>query len=226
MRAVRSIGLIGIRCDRGSSFARGSADAPAAIRAALHCDSGNDFAEHSIPLYLSEWFDAGDLIDPTDHAAAAAIHQLLGDGYCPIVLGGDHAITRMALPGVKQFLTSMPSSTVSDEPLDRPLVCLQFDAHPDLYDALPCVSGADPTDSHAVQFSRLLDPDPHGPQIDLLLQVFLCGSDSLSTFIKFTQPNTAVAGWHSDGHHRTNRDCSSLWRQDALCSRRRSHVRA
>eukprot|EP00035_Acanthoeca_spectabilis_P038751 m.55880 g.55880 ORF g.55880 m.55880 type:complete len:210 (-) comp9278_c0_seq1:699-1328(-) len=209
MRAVRSIGLIGIRCDRGSSFARGSADAPAAIRAALHCDSGNDFAEHSIPLYLSEWFDAGDLVDPTDHAAAAAIHQLLGDGYCPIVLGGDHAITRMALPGVKQFLTSMPSSTVSDEPLDRPLVCLQFDAHPDLYDALPCVSGADPTDSHAVQFSRLLDPDPHGPQIDLLLQ-----------------PNTAVAGWHSDGHHRTNRDRSSLWRQDALCSRRRSHVRA
>lgn len=181
------VALLGIRCDRGSSFMRGSADAPPVLRAALRCDSGNDFAEGAKALGMGLWGDGGDLIEPTDAEAGAAVGRLLSDGYSPIVLGGDHAITRMVIPAVRSHMshldqpvaTELASATddgaVSDTvnaavtAARRPLVCLQFDAHPDLYTELPCVSGADPRDSHAAQFTRLLEgPDP---QIDLLIQV-------------------------------------------------------
>jgi arginase len=101
---------------------------------------------------------AGDLLEPTDAEAHAAVTKVLESDRRIIVLGGDHAVTRMVIPAVK-----------AHHALQRPLICVQFDAHPDLYDSLPCVSGADPTTSHAAQFTRMLESSP--PSIDLLLQV-------------------------------------------------------
>lgn len=117
----------------------------------------------SVSIHVSLWVCAhthglvGDLHEPSDAEAHAAVTDVLRSGRRLVVLGGDHAVTRMVVPAVKHHFGR------------RPLVCVQFDAHPDLYDSLECVSGADPQMSHAAQFTRMLESDP--PSIDLLLQV-------------------------------------------------------
>jgi arginase family enzyme len=58
-RHAAGIALMGIRSDRGSSFVRGSAEAPPAIRKALLCDSGNDYAERGQQLHVRDWHDTG-----------------------------------------------------------------------------------------------------------------------------------------------------------------------
>ena len=143
--------LLGVPWDASSSFQRGAAEAPAAIRRALASPSSNSFNERgddiSDPGILE---DAGNLAVPEEPAAARAaieerIGNLLRQGRKPLTLGGDHSITYPVLRG---FARRSPSGSTSVEP---PTV-LQFDAHGDLYDAYQ-----GDRFSHACPFARVME---------------------------------------------------------------------
>jgi arginase len=104
--------LIGIPWDASSSFLRGAAGAPPAIRAALQSPSSNSWSERgtdvSAPGVLE---DAGDLELGGDAAAARAaiesgIAAVLARGEVPIALGGDHSIT---YPVLRAFRGRVPA---------------------------------------------------------------------------------------------------------------------
>jgi arginase len=120
---------------------RGPAQAPAAIRAALHHVSSNSWNEE-IQDVATLLADAGDVsldgqADP--HAVIEAkAAGLLSRGVIPIFLGGDHSISWPLLRAVRP---GFPRLTV-----------LHLDAHPDLYDNY----GDDPH-SHASPFARVLE---------------------------------------------------------------------
>lgn len=135
--------LIGLPTDSHSSFLRGAAQAPAAIRAALVSDHSNMAAECGLDIGQDVRFeDAGDLpLDETEadvarigDAAGAAIR----DGLVPIFLGGDHMVTHPIVAGIAAAI--------------GPVAILHFDAHPDLYDDF----GGDPL-SHASPFARIME---------------------------------------------------------------------
>ena len=135
--------LVGLPTDSRSSFLRGAAAAPAAIRAALASDHGNKAAECGREIGEDiDLEDSGDLAleeAPSDverirDAAVAAAR----DGATPIFLGGDHFITYPAVAGLAE--------------VHGPLNILHFDAHPDLYDDF----GGNPL-SHASPFARIME---------------------------------------------------------------------
>jgi arginase len=133
--------LLGIAYDTASSFQRGPAQAPPAIRAALASDSSNWWTESLLDLGQPGVLeDAGDLA-PGDATVREEIERavtgLLGRGRTPIVLGGDHSIT---YPVVRAF-----------RPRGR-FAILHFDAHPDLY---PEFQGD--RFSHACPFARIME---------------------------------------------------------------------
>lgn len=137
------IRLIGLPTDSHSSFLRGPAQAPAAIRAALASDHGNKATESGAELGLDiDLEDLGDLLlDESesdfdrirDAASAAAQDQLT-----PIFLGGDHMVTFPIIAGLSE--------------VHGPVNILHFDAHPDLYDDFE----GDPL-SHASPFARIME---------------------------------------------------------------------
>ena len=140
---TRSVRLIGLPTDSHSSFLRGAAAAPTAIRAALHSSHGNMAAENGLELgrdILLE--DAGDL--PLAEAASdeALIRDAFAaaarDGAVPIGLGGDHMVSFPIVAGLAS--------------VHGPLEILHFDAHPDLYDDFE----GDPL-SHASPFARIME---------------------------------------------------------------------
>jgi agmatinase len=131
--------LIGLPTDSHSSFLRGPAEAPEAIRAALASDHMNMAAESGEDVALA---DVGDLpLDETaadvarirDAAAAAA-----REGLVPLLLGGDHMVSFPIVAGLAAVHGS--------------LNILHFDAHPDLYDDFE----GDPL-SHASPFARIME---------------------------------------------------------------------
>jgi arginase len=138
------IRLIGLPTDSHSSFLRGAASAPAAIRAALASEHGNMATEAGLELGSDIAFeDAGDLpLDEGegdfDHIRNAATEAASVEGTVPIFLGGDHMVTYPTVAG----LASMHG----------PVHILHFDAHPDLYDDF-C---GDPL-SHASPFARIME---------------------------------------------------------------------
>ena len=135
------LALIGIRSDANSSWRRGAADAPPLIREAIFCESSNPFTESFVELSRDAFHDAGDVAGDgadTFPRIEAAISRLLEDGYAPVSLGGDHAIT---YPIVRAFARRY-----------RPLSILHFDAHPDLYDEF----GGNRL-SHACPFARIME---------------------------------------------------------------------
>jgi len=141
--AAARVRLIGLPTDSHSSFLRGPAKAPAAIRAALHSDHSNMTSESGIELGDDLAFEvAGDL--PLDESAAdvdrirAAAVSAAGDGAVPIFLGGDHMVSFPIVAGLAA--------------VHGPLNILHFDAHPDLYDDF----GGDPL-SHASPFARIME---------------------------------------------------------------------
>ena len=77
-----TVKLLGVPYDANSSFLRGPALAPSAIRAALTCGSANWCTESGIdldPTTNDEWTDLGDLELPDDAAdAVKLIHRLRG----------------------------------------------------------------------------------------------------------------------------------------------------
>ncbi|HEY0112918.1 MAG TPA: agmatinase [Allosphingosinicella sp.] len=140
---TRPVRLIGCPTDGHSSFLRGAAAGPEAIRAALWSDHSNMAAENGVELGVHvELQDAGDLLLAEgagdfdlirDAAAAAAL-----DGVVPIALGGDHMVSFPLVAGLAS--------------VHGPLNILHFDAHPDLYDDFE----GDPL-SHASPFARIME---------------------------------------------------------------------
>lgn len=142
--SVKTILLLGIPFDANSSYLRGPAQAPKAIREALYSGYSNLWTEDGIDLGRKNSFhDAGDLQLPEDvNAAFAAIEsgvrQTLNLGHPLICLSGDHSVT---YPTVKAFHSQYPDLTI-----------LHFDAHPDLYDELDGNRL-----SHASPFARIME---------------------------------------------------------------------
>jgi len=141
--AKEDVALIGILSDANSSFMRGAASAPSAIRQALHCGSANLCSELGVELKDNPHF-----VDVGDHAVAgdnksflaieAIIRDILDSGATPLVLGGDHAISYPVLKAVHR--------------VHGVVNILHFDAHPDLYGDY----GGNPY-SHASPFARILE---------------------------------------------------------------------
>jgi len=132
--------LLGIPFDGASSYVRGAAGGPAAIRAALHSPSTNGWSE-SIRDVVATLHDAGDvdltLAEPRAAIDDAAQH-LIADGASLIALGGDHSV-------------SYPLIRATHRVLGR-FTVLHFDAHPDLY---PEYNGD--RYSHACPFARVME---------------------------------------------------------------------
>ncbi len=132
--------LLGVPYDAGSSFQRGAAGGPAAVRAALQSGSTNTWNE-DVADVAPLLGDAGDVdfarvVNPlyAIEAAAAALDPAVR----PIFLGGDHSITWPLLRAVRR---RVPRLTI-----------LHLDAHPDLYDRFD----GEPN-SHACPFARIME---------------------------------------------------------------------
>jgi agmatinase len=138
-----TVRLVGVPTDSHSSFLRGPAAAPAAIRAALWSDHGNAASECGLELgsdILVE--DVGDLpLDETPddvERIRSAAEGATRDGVTPLFLGGDHMVTNPTVAGIRAAR--------------GPVNILHFDAHPDIYDNF----GGDPL-SHASPFARIME---------------------------------------------------------------------
>lgn len=120
--------LLGVPWDASSSYVRGAAAGPPAIREALWSPSTNSSTELGIAVEPAHLEDAGDLTlpegDPPAARAAieAAARGIRERGGVPIVLGGDHSIT---YPVLRAFRDAVPASV------------LHLDAHGDMYDSFP-----------------------------------------------------------------------------------------
>ena len=141
-----SVKLLGVPYDAHSSFLRGPAAAPAAVRGALDCGSANWCTESGLdlgPLRGSRWEDIGDLTIPEDGPEAVTviregIADAIADGSRVLSIGGDHMVTWPIVQAV---------SAVHDD-----LTIVHFDAHPDLYDELD-----GDRYSHACPFARIME---------------------------------------------------------------------
>lgn len=137
------IELIGLPSDVGSSFERGPAAAPAAIRAALWSDRGNLACEDGQEIGIDfDLTDRGDLplteSASDDALIAAEVESCARSGAVPLALGGDHAMTHPVVRGIHA--------------VHGPVTILHFDAHPDLYDNFE-----DNPRSHASPFARIME---------------------------------------------------------------------
>ena len=140
---MTKVALVGVPWDEQSSFARGAALGPAAIRAAMRSPSSNLSTESGLDLDGHPGLvDAGDVEIPPGAAAPAAIEtavrQVLRSGARVLALGGDHAVT---YPVLRAHADRHASLTV-----------VHLDAHPDLYDAFEGNRL-----SHACPFARILE---------------------------------------------------------------------
>jgi agmatinase len=138
-----TVTILGVPWDERSSFMRGAALAPPAIRTALHSPSSNLCAESGVDLGSEpRLVDAGDLVLPAGGEALDAIDagasRVLACGTRLLALGGDHAIT---YPIVRAQVR-----------VHGPLTILHLDAHPDLYDAFE-----GDRYSHACPFARIME---------------------------------------------------------------------
>src|SRR5260221_1470225 len=136
--------LLGLPYDGSSSFLKGTAAAPPAIRQALHSPAGNPWTETGVDLGVDGALgDAGDVPLGTSAADARtkieeAVRTLLESGGRPIALGGDHSVTYPILRAVRWFHPQ--------------LSILHFDAHPDLYREFE-----GDRYSHACPFARIME---------------------------------------------------------------------
>jgi len=139
-----SIAVLGIPFDASSSYLRGAAQAPIAIREALRGGSSNMWTEDGVDLgQPAALADLGDLDVPEQPEAAttaieAGLRATLDLGHPLICVGGDHSI---AYPIIRAFSSRFNRLTI-----------LHFDAHPDLYDELDGNRL-----SHACPFARIME---------------------------------------------------------------------
>ncbi|MBN9243230.1 MAG: agmatinase [Mesorhizobium sp.] len=138
---VSGVTLLGIPLDSNSSFARGPAAAPAAIRAALASDHGHKTTELGLDLKSADWKDGGDIdvsgADPIAEIEARAA-AVATDGRKLLALGGDHSVSAPLIRAAAKA--------------HGPLTVFHIDAHPDLYEDF----GGNPA-SHASPFARALE---------------------------------------------------------------------
>ncbi len=133
------VALIGFRTDENSSFMRGAAEAPPLVRAALFSDAANLWSESGIDLGADEiLFGVGDVFPVSAKEIEDSISSVLGQGFRPISLGGDHSITYPIVRAMAQKYSA--------------LSILHFDAHPDLYHDFH----GNPR-SHASPFARIME---------------------------------------------------------------------
>lgn len=133
--------LLGIPFDANSSYLRGAAGAPAAIRAAFHSSAGNYWTESGVDLGVKGSFeDVGDVqLGPGGFAdIEKAVGEVFDRQLRPVCLGGDHSIT---FPILRALGKRIPGLTI-----------IHFDAHPDLYDELDGNRM-----SHACPFARIME---------------------------------------------------------------------
>jgi arginase len=137
---MNKIAFVGVAFDEFSSYLRGPAEAPAAIRRALTSDSSNSWSEDGMDVEpLLE--DCGDLRGFTKNPVQE-IEEFLARSVSEfpqlLVLGGDHSITFPAVQAVARK--------------HGPVNIVHFDAHPDLYDEF---QGS--RFSHACPFARIME---------------------------------------------------------------------
>ena len=133
------IRLIGLPTDSHSSFLRGAAQAPAAIRAALASEHSNRASESGLELGSAIVVeDLGDLALREDEGDFDLIREAAASTETSIFLGGDHMVSYPIIAGLAA--------------VHGPLNTLHFDAHPDIYDDFE----GDPL-SHASPFARLME---------------------------------------------------------------------
>jgi arginase len=138
------IAVLGVPFDEKSSYLRGAAGGPEAIRKVstgkCYCgytELGVNLEEDTVLVDLGDVDVSGDM-DKTFALIEKAVAAILDKGAVPIVLGGDHSIT---YPILKAFARAY-----------KPLDVLHFDAHPDLYDDL-----YGDRLSHACPFARIVE---------------------------------------------------------------------
>lgn len=139
-----SIHLFGLPTDINSSFERGAAAGPTAIREALGSERGNVSSESGLEIGVDiALVDDGDLplIENTasdDRLIGDHVAGVLAHGGVPLALGGDHAVSFPLVEAVTA--------------VHGPVSILHFDAHPDLYDDFD----GNPR-SHASPFARIME---------------------------------------------------------------------
>ena len=120
--------IFGIPFDEKSSYMKGAAKGPQAIRVASTGEAINAWTELGVNLEEeTNIVDLGDLDVKGSFWDVFAkteeqIKEILGKGAVPVALGGDHSLT---YPIIKAFASQYGSLDI-----------LHFDAHPDLYDEL------------------------------------------------------------------------------------------
>ncbi len=136
--------LLGLPWDGSSSFLRGPAGAPDAVRTALHGGSANYTTELGVQVDPDRWIDLGDLDFTSEEPAVAhetiraGVDAAILDGAPILSVGGDHFVT---WPIIEALRSRHDQLTI-----------LHFDAHPDLYDALDGNRW-----SHACPFARIME---------------------------------------------------------------------
>ena len=138
-----TVHLIGLPTDIHSSYLRGSARAPARIRAMLSSEHGNPASERGSEIGVDiELVDRGDLPlvedEGDDERIRSGVADVLALAAVPLCLGGDHSVT---YPVVQAIAAA-----------HGPIEILHIDAHPDLYDEY----GGDRR-SHASPFARIME---------------------------------------------------------------------
>jgi agmatinase len=138
------LAVIGVPFDEKSSYLRGAAEGPAAIRASSTGRARNPETELGVDLERDTvMVDRGDVdtsgdVDITFQRIEAAVAAILKKKAKPIILGGDHSITYPVLKAMAKTY--------------RKLDILHLDAHPDLYEDL-----YGDRLSHACPFARILE---------------------------------------------------------------------
>ncbi|WP_372918120.1 arginase family protein [Sandarakinorhabdus sp.] len=135
-----TISLIGIPTDQHSSFLRGAAAAPAAIRAALASPHGNSATERLTEIgHDFQLLDIGDVAIAENAGDDDCIRAAVAAAPSPLIaLGGDHSIS---FPVVETLARRHSAFDI-----------LHFDAHPDIYDELDGNRR-----SHASPFARIME---------------------------------------------------------------------
>ncbi|MBP1769088.1 MAG: arginase [Candidatus Aminicenantes bacterium] len=142
--AEYDLAIIGVPFDEKSSYLRGPAGGPAAVRASSsgrarnpETELGVDLERDTVMVDLGDVNTSGD-VDKTFQGVEDAVAAVFEKRARPIILGGDHSITYPILKAVAKY--------------HRAVDILHFDAHPDLYEDL-----YGDRLSHACPFARILE---------------------------------------------------------------------
>jgi len=141
--AAEKVMLCGIPFDEHSSWLRGPAKAPKAIREAMHSGSSNMCSESGVDLEEeNRILDTGDLQIPSPNDYPEGIRKqidsLIKEKHPLMILGGDHSITYPVIQAYSKVFNG--------------LNILHIDAHSDLYDSFEGNRY-----SHASPFARIMD---------------------------------------------------------------------